>query len=377
MKSKLFFLILISNILVTIYLSASPGDMSVTIKSPVHGQRFESCTNIELKVDIQIQSGEVRRVYYFQNGQSLKSTTHSPYEFLWEQVPMGIYNISAMVRDKQNTDFYSDTVTVYVGPIEDGDLIINGEFECGKTPWILSSANGATGSFEIESEGWLSDTTCAVIEVQEPGIEVWDFMIYQPYTLIKDHTYEISFMADAFEATEITVSIQTQGGDWLAHIWQSVLIDGLKMYGPYTLTAPEDIPRAQFRLMFGGRSSCVVFVDAVKVIDLNWEKPGTSVNLQPEPPQIAHQLKQNYPNPFNLSTKIEYVIDHPGPVELSIYNLLGEPVYTLVKKNQSIGSYSAKWNGRDSAGYLLNSGIYIYQLKSPKTIQTRRMLLLK
>ncbi len=57
-------------------------------------------------------------------------------------------------------------------------------------------------------------------------------------------------------------------------------------------------------------------------------------------------LNQNYPNPFNPETTIDYVVAQSGHVELSIYNILGDKIKTLVSGYQAAGSYSVKWQSR-------------------------------
>ncbi|NOZ61961.1 MAG: T9SS type A sorting domain-containing protein [Calditrichaeota bacterium] len=91
-------------------------------------------------------------------------------------------------------------------------------------------------------------------------------------------------------------------------------------------------------------------------------------------PQVAKQyrLRQNYPNPFNPETTIQYEIPKATHVELSIYNLLGQMIQTLVDKKQSAGSYKLRWNASN-----LPSGIYFYHLKTKDFVKTRKCLFLK
>ncbi len=83
-------------------------------------------------------------------------------------------------------------------------------------------------------------------------------------------------------------------------------------------------------------------------------------------------LRQNYPNPFNPVTTIPYRLANYTNVDLSIFNLSGQRLLTLVRKKQSAGSYSIKWNA-----YRYASGIYIYRLRTGSFVQSRRMLLLQ
>jgi Secretion system C-terminal sorting domain len=89
------------------------------------------------------------------------------------------------------------------------------------------------------------------------------------------------------------------------------------------------------------------------------------------------QLFQNYPNPFNPTTAIRYTISNAEPihdlsVQLKIYDMLGKEVATLVDKQQSPGNYEVEFNGNN-----ISSGIYYYQIKIGKFVETRKMILLK
>ena len=93
-------------------------------------------------------------------------------------------------------------------------------------------------------------------------------------------------------------------------------------------------------------------------------------------------LLQNYPNPFNPETWIPYRLSEAGPVSLSIYNATGELIRTLSLGDQSVGFYenrerAAYWDGRNTLGERVASGVYFYQLVTPSFQQTRRMLILK
>ena len=88
-------------------------------------------------------------------------------------------------------------------------------------------------------------------------------------------------------------------------------------------------------------------------------------------------LGQNYPNPFNPSTSITYDIPASANVSLSIYDMLGRNVITLVNEQQSAGSYVVEWNGENSSGIQVTSGIYFYRLEAGQAATTKKMLLLK
>ncbi len=88
-------------------------------------------------------------------------------------------------------------------------------------------------------------------------------------------------------------------------------------------------------------------------------------------------LYQNYPNPFNPYTKINYDLASSGKVKLTIYNLLGREVITLVNDFEQPGRYSLNWDGRDKYNQMVSSGMYFYFLSTPEYQSTKKMILLK
>ncbi len=88
-------------------------------------------------------------------------------------------------------------------------------------------------------------------------------------------------------------------------------------------------------------------------------------------------LSQNYPNPFNPTTTIAFSIPQRGDVNLSIYNLLGQRVTILVSEVLSAGEHRVVWDGRDSSGHSVASGVYLYQLRGKGSTLSRRLILLK
>ncbi|MFH1700597.1 MAG: T9SS type A sorting domain-containing protein [Candidatus Zixiibacteriota bacterium] len=90
-----------------------------------------------------------------------------------------------------------------------------------------------------------------------------------------------------------------------------------------------------------------------------------------------YSLKQNYPNPFNPSTTIKYTIANEGIIKLSIYNVLGQKVVDLVNANQKPGMYTVIWDGNNSAGAAVASGVYFYRLKTSEYTDSKKMILFK
>lgn len=103
----------------------------------------------------------------------------------------------------------------------------------------------------------------------------------------------------------------------------------------------------------------------------------TSVNEPQSTP--AFSLEQNFPNPFNPTTTIRYSISQPGRVKLTIYNVAGQLVRTLVDEHQMprTEGYTVPWDGKDDSGKKLASGIYFCRLSIKGSFKTTKLVLLR
>lgn len=88
-------------------------------------------------------------------------------------------------------------------------------------------------------------------------------------------------------------------------------------------------------------------------------------------------LRDNYPNPFNPVTHISFTLPQSADVELTVYNLLGQHVRTLLAERLAAGEYTVEWNATSEAGTTVASGVYFYRLESTLGTETKKMLLLK
>jgi hypothetical protein len=85
-----------------------------------------------------------------------------------------------------------------------------------------------------------------------------------------------------------------------------------------------------------------------------------------------YRLSQNFPNPFNPNTAIGYQLSAISDVDLSVYNLLGQKVATLVNGRKQAGSHQVEW---DASGF--PSGVYYYRIKAGEFDDVKKMILLQ
>ena len=97
--------------------------------------------------------------------------------------------------------------------------------------------------------------------------------------------------------------------------------------------------------------------------------------LQTRPAAFA--LTSNYPNLFNPAPTIQYALPEATDVQLTVYNVVGQPVRKLVAEHQSAGRYLVEWDAPDDSGHSLSSGLYFYRLQAGGAVHAVQKMLLK
>jgi hypothetical protein len=121
-----------------------------------------------------------------------------------------------------------------------------------------------------------------------------------------------------------------------------------------------------------------------------WEESGIQGNIlnydgissingesQKSGKNVSYILYPAYPNPFNPSTTIKFEINRLSDVKLSIYNILGEEINTLIQGRLSAGMYSKAWDGNNLAGSLVPTGVYIIRLTVDNNSSVQKAVFLK
>ena len=214
-----------------------------------------------------------------------------------------------------------------------------------------------------------------VIKLDDNGDSLWTKRYGGQY-----HDYSETII-ETFNGNYLIAGYKTQAYDqgdtdaWLLLIdsngdslWSKTYseIDGQGVDKAYSVVQVED----------GSFVFCGLFNDAAFVAKTEYAE---EIILSTEDNFIIqdYMLHQNYPNPFNPTTKISYDLPEASVVRLSIYDLMGREIRTMINSKQTAGFKNIQWNATDNLGKSVPAGMYIYTIEAGQFRQTRKMVLLK
>ena len=201
------------------------------------------------------------------------------------------------------------------------------------------------------------------------------------FAAIKGYGLQVQYEADKLEFVEVLTE-QPLGGSELAT--PQVLADqaGVLTVAAYgDLVSDGEVPLSLVFRAITEIENTVVEITDNQTYDsefgFNRLALPAPVQLQTRPEVFA--LANNYPNPFNPATTIKYALPQAADVELTVYNVVGQPVRTLVAEHQSAGRYVVEWDATNDSGHSLSSGMYFYRLEAAggEFLEVKKMLLLK
>ena len=110
----------------------------------------------------------------------------------------------------------------------------------------------------------------------------------------------------------------------------------------------------------------------------NWKQSLVGVDEPKSKVPDSFRLMQNAPNPFNPTTTIRYSISRNGPATIRVFDLLGNEVSEVVSGDHLAGDYQVEFGASSRVGSgSLSSGVYLYQLRTNESLETKKMVLLK
>ncbi|MCK4408865.1 MAG: choice-of-anchor J domain-containing protein, partial [Candidatus Eisenbacteria sp.] len=118
-----------------------------------------------------------------------------------------------------------------------------------------------------------------------------------------------------------------------------------------------------------------VYIDDVSVMVTDIPTDTGADDAGEQLPRMS--LQQNHPNPFSPSTLISFSLLIGGEVELTVYNIQGRLIRTLIEGDQPAGEHEVAWDGTDEYGIDVAAGVYLYRLRVGELEETRKMILLR
>ena len=149
------------------------------------------------------------------------------------------------------------------------------------------------------------------------------------------------------------------------------LLDSSLCIDAGTLELPEGVELPELDLAGNQR----IYGESVDMGAYEWYATGAEENQIP--PEVSGFQLSNFPNPFNPYTIIKYFLLIESKVKLSIYNIKGQLIRTLVNEIQAYGEHTTYWEGRDENLRFVSSGIYFYKISAGEETEMKKMILLK
>ena len=289
------------------------------------------------------------------------------------------------------SDAEGDSLTYSIlDSTDNGTLILSDPISGTFTYSPIENFNGSDSLTFSVSDGILLDTGTVNITVVGLNDAPSSFALSEQdsvyITMDNFATDSISFTWDE--------SIDVDGDELLYDFTASLIVNGQVKaeYNSSSLTIREmkidhqsvfdEIFAAQ--AMFGEiewdvsvRDSMVEVTSENGALTLGVNASAAVLSINGELLTDVFSLQQNYPNPFNPVTKLRYDLPENGHVNITIYDMLGREVKTLINQTQDAGYRSIIWDATNDYGKPVSAGIYLYHIQAREYMRTKKMVLLK
>ena len=270
------------------------------------------------------------------------------------------------------------TQTIYKANefIHEGDLVLS------QIVYQYSSRGGVPDNLPIEV--YIAHTELESYEYSSVNSEV--LIPTSQFTKVFDGTISLSSAGEYEVPIVFDTPFKYNGGNLAVMVHTPWYSGGERDFGFFLCTSTNNVPYVN------------IASDIGEIIDINdWDRwalltagiegyanvkfiftvdEELADSDRPIKPSIT-SLHGNYPNPFNPTTTISFDKESVGNVLIEIFNIRGQRVRVLVDEEFFAGSHKVEWNGTDTSGRSVASGIYFYRMTTDEVIETKRMVLLK
>jgi len=288
---------------------------------------------------------------------------------------IGTYNIIVSVRD--NIEIENDTANVILKVIiPEDNMVLNPEFDDDLNNWSgwidLLNTNVEVS---IDIKGKLSGKNSMKLQINESSNDIYRIQRQTILPIKYGFKYNVNFWGVAdFDSVRILFLFEENQEPWTSRIHEYIYLMKTPQFFEFVLDSNTIVdPTNYLRLQFGGpgNDSITIWIDAFIVTAEDLEMSPIIVEEGRGIPK-EYCLNQNHPNPFNPNTTIRYQLPRASQVELTIYNVTGQKVKTLVNEFEIPGYYSVIWNASD-----VTSGLYLYRIKAGEYISVKKCLVIK
>jgi len=289
---------------------------------------------------------------------------------------LGVYtdaeDVIPELQENNNTRYADSRVTISEGsesPVEtescECNMITNWSFSQGMEDWQFFTGGAGDADCSAENGAFHAQITHGGDYPHEVTLHHYGL------TIVNGNTYTVTFQARAEGSRNIRAWIAMSEEPWLLYNsdFQYTLTNEWQTFTyTFTMNYPID-PLARLGFDFG-TSDMDVYLDNICLVEMVSSTDVTLNESSRIPGDFA--LFQNFPNPFNPVTTIRYTVPSACHVNLTIYDLLGREITTLVNETRTPGDYLVKWNGQNHS-----AGIYLAHLTAGEFTDTKKLILQK
>jgi hypothetical protein len=283
------------------------------------------------------------------------------------------FSVEAVI-ETSGVAIYMDTAAVVgLAPAESTDVVFAQwvvplvdmiTYDVMITTLLGGDSDPGNDVFSTSSYGLCEDHDGGVVSIDSPADSVYVDSTYAPMATVQNYgnrteTFDVECTVDGYTDTASVVGLAPGLTDQVTFADWTVPGSGPFTICVKTLVTGDGDP--------ANDSLCQTIETYIGVEELR------HISLVPNETRVL----QNTPNPFTRATVVQYAVAEPGNVRLYVYDASGRIIKVLVEEQMLPGTYTANWDGTDSHGDPMSSGIYFYKLLSGKTVDSRKMVLVR
>ncbi|MBN2010811.1 T9SS type A sorting domain-containing protein [candidate division KSB1 bacterium] len=317
----------------------------VSISEPADSATFDVGDTITIVADAYDPDGTITLIEFYQDTTRLGEDSEAPFTVDWPDVQKGKYKLHVIATDDQGHQRKSELIEIVVGVLEITVLDAEDADLTGETS-VQQDNTAHRGKYVyMQNTGTITWTIPNVTATAEYPVKIG-------YRIPFDHKTQFLYV-NGVQQSDVVF-------DGALNTWLEKIVTVPLNEGENTLMLEKSWGWMHFDYIE------VPFLIATSVADANQRRtPG------------SFTISANYPNPFNPSTTIRYEMASAGQMEISVFDIQGREIKTLLNEARQPGSYAIAWDGSDALGRSVSSGTYFIRFKSENEQKLQKVVLLK